>query len=207
MTTELAFVGDVHGNRSALQGLLDELSARGGPHAVFLGDYINKGSESAGVVEQLLAYSQSGEATLLRGNHEEALLDAIDTGNLSTFLKLGGAMTIRSYVGGKVGPDVLRDLQTSLPQEHLDAIRCMPETYELDDLVARHIPPATSTQKYRISAHVPVGELPRIGRHSANLDTGCGDDTGRLTALIWPSLEYFQVDADGAIVSGETDEG
>jgi serine/threonine protein phosphatase 1 len=207
VTNELAFVGDVHGNRRALQGLLDVLAARGGLHAVFLGDYINKGTESAAVMAQLLAYSQSGNATLLKGNHEGALLDAIDKGDLSVFLKMGGAMTIRSYVGGKVGPDVLRDFRASLPREHLEAVRRMPETYELDDLIAQHIPSGASTHKYRISAHVPVGKLPRIGRDSAQLDTGCGDETGRLTALIWPSLEYTQVDADGSIVSAERGEG
>lgn len=206
MTTEIAFVGDIHGNLSALQGLLDVLAARGGPHAVFLGDYINKGAGSAAVVEQLLAYSRSGHATLLRGNHEAALLDAIDTDDLTAFLRMGGAMTIRSYVGGKVGPDVLRDFRANLPHEHLDAIRRMPETYELDGLIAQHIPADESTRKYRISAHVPVGKLPRIGRHSAQLDTGCGDELGRLTALLWPSLDYVQVDADGTIIPAEPGE-
>lgn len=207
MTGELAFVGDVHGNLRALQGLLDVLGARSGLHAVFLGDYINKGADSAAVVERLLAYSRSENATLLRGNHEEALLDALDTGDLSGFLKMGGAMTIRSYVGGTVGPDVLRDFRASLPREHVDAIRGMPETYELDDLIAQHIAPARSTHKYRISAHVPVGELPRIGRQSAHLDTGCGDETGRLTALLWPSRAYIQVDAVGTVVPAEAGEG
>jgi serine/threonine protein phosphatase 1 len=168
---------------------------------VFLGDYVNKGTQSVEVMQELLAYSRAGRATLLMGNHEAALLDALDTGDLTTFLKMGGAMTIRSYVGARVGPDVLRDFRARFPNEHLDAIRRMPETYESDDLIAQHTPPAASTPKFRISAHVPVGELPRIGRHSAQLDTGCGAESGRLTALLWPSLDYVQVDARGATVT------
>lgn len=201
MSAEIAFVGDVQGNLSALRGLCDVLAARGEPHAVFLGDYVNKGTQSAEVMQELLAYSRAGRATLLMGNHEAALLDALDTGDLTAFLKMGGAMTIRSYVGAKVGPDVLRDFRARFPNEHLDAIRRMPETYESDDLIAQHTPPAASTPKFRISAHVPVGELPRIGRHSAQLDTGCGAESGRLTALLWPSLDYVQVDARGATVT------
>jgi serine/threonine protein phosphatase 1 len=152
-------------------------------------------------MEELLAYSRSGRATLLRGNHEAVLLDALDSGDLTAFLKMGGAMTIRSYVGAKVGPDVLSDFRVRFPKEHLDGIRRMPETYESYDFIAQHTPPPASTPKFRVSAHVAVGNLPRIGPNSAQLDTGCGSDDGRLTALLWPSLDYVQVDARGAIVT------
>jgi len=197
----VAFVGDVHGNLSALQGLCDALAARGRPHMVFLGDYINKGPASAEVMHELLAYSRAGRATLLAGNHETALLDALETENLAAFLKVGGAMTIRSYVGGKVGADVLSDFRARFPREHLNALQHMPQAYETDDLIAQHELPAASTHKFRISAHVPVGKVPRVGRNSAQLDTGCGTESGRLTALQWPSLDLIQVDARGAIVT------
>lgn len=202
MSDEIAFVGDVHGSLRALEGLLDALAAHGGPpHAVFLGDYINKGTGSAEVMQHLVAYSQAGHATLLRGNHEVALLDALDTGDLTAFLKMGGAMTIRSYVGANVKPNVLRDFRANFPRDHLKAIRQMAENFESDDLIAQHTPPAASTPKFRISAHVPVGKLPRIGRDFAQLDTGCGDESGRLTALMWPSLNYVQVDNHGTILT------
>jgi serine/threonine protein phosphatase 1 len=167
---------------------------------IFLGDYINKGRESAEVMQELVSYSRAGFATLLRGNHEAELLDALDTGDLAAFLKMGGAMTIRSYVGVKVGPDVLKDFRANFPSQHLDAIRSMPQAYESDDLIAQHIPPKVLTRKFRISSHLPIGELPRIGRNSAQLDTGCGAGSGRLTALLWPGLDYIQVDASGAVV-------
>ena len=202
MSTELAFIGDVHGNLPALQGLWNALVLRDVPHVIFLGDYINKGARSADVLHELISHAEAGRATLLAGNHETALLDALDRGDLSTFLKMGGAMTIRSYLGGRVGPDVLGEFTTKLPREHLKALRRMPLTYETDDLVAQHIAPSSSTRKFRISAHVPVGDLPRVGRRSALLDTGCGTDSGRLTALLWPTLDYTQVDADGVVVTG-----
>lgn len=200
MKDELAFVGDVHGNLLALRGIMEALAKRGAPHAVFLGDYVNKGAESAEVVQELLSHSRAGQATLLLGNHETALLQAFDTSDLAPFLKMGGAMTIRSYVGERVGPDVLHDLRAHFPVEHLYALRRMPEAYESHDVIARHAPRGAPTPKFQISAHVPVGTLPKIGRYSAELDTGCGSGRGRLTALLWPSLDYVQVNARGAIV-------
>lgn len=202
MSIETAFVGDVHGNLSALKALHTILAARGTTRTVFLGDYINKGRQSAEVIEELLDYSKSGRVTLLRGNHEAALLDAIDTGDLAPFLKMGGAMTIRSYVGGKVGPDVLSNFRDKFPQRHLEVMRRMRQTYESNDVIAQHMPFTEATSKFRISSHVPIGELPRIGKHSARLDTGSGTQSGRLTALLWPSLDYIQVDARGTTVSG-----
>lgn len=200
MSDDLAFVGDVHGNSSALRGIVAALAARGAPHVVFLGDYINKGKESAAVMEQLISLWRTGRATLLRGNHEAALLEAITTGDLRSFLKMGGAMTIRAYVAEGVGPDVLNDFRAKFPKHHLEALHLMRETYETETAIAQHAPNAATSSKFLISAHVPVGDRPRIRRRSAQLDTGCGSESGRLTALLWPSLDYVQVDARGALI-------
>lgn len=201
MSIGLAFVGDLHGNLRALQGLWDALVQRNVPHVIFLGDYINKGTQSADVMQELISHAESGHATLLAGNHETALLDALDGQDLSDFLKMGGAATIRSYVGGRVGHNVLGDFLMSLPPGHLEAFRGMPQTYETEDLVAQHIAGNSPTAKFRISAHVHVGDLPRIGHRSAQLDTGCGTVAGRLTALLWPALDYIQVDNHGVLVT------
>lgn len=200
MSDETAFVGDIHGNLAALRGLSLALAAFGQPHVVYLGDYVNKGQHSAEVMEELVRSSQAGHATLLKGNHEAALLDAFETADLSAFLKMGGSMTIRSYVGRDVKPDVLADFKAAFPNEHLEAIRQMAETYETTDVIAQHGPTAPSTRRFRISAHVPVGEVPRIGSRSAEIDTSSGAESGRLTALLWPSLNYVQVDTSGVLV-------
>lgn len=201
MRSETAFVGDVHGNLRALRGLVDALSGRDACPLVFLGDYINKGPMSAKVIDELVALAAAGRATLLAGNHEEALLDALDSEDLATFLKMGGAMTVRSYVGPRVGPDVLAEFRSALPKEHLHALRSMPTSWESKNVIASHTGQIPPTKKFRISGHKFVGTLPRIGQHSAHLDTGCGTETGRLTALLWPSLEYIQVDSQGRLVA------
>lgn len=167
---------------------------------VFLGDYINKGLQSASVLSALMGYSRGGDASLLAGNHESSLLDAMDNADLSSFLKMGGAMTIRSYVGDRVGPDVLADFRAAFPPEHLELLRCMPRVYETSEILAQHDPPKRPSAKFQISAHAPVGKTPRIGQRSAQIDTGCGEQWGRLTAFLWPSQTYLQVDSTGSVV-------
>jgi len=199
---QLAFVGDVHGNLDALLGILAAIAERGHPHTIFLGDYLNKGPRPAEVLGVLLDRQQAGEVTLLAGNHERALLAALDTGDLAPFLKMGGATTIRSYLRRPARPDVLRDFRAHLPPAHVDALRAMPTVWESEELVAQHAPPDGTTLKFRISAHVPVGILPRITANSAQLDTGSGsqNENGRLTALLWPSRDFVQVSASGVQV-------
>jgi serine/threonine protein phosphatase 1 len=200
MTTQIAFIGDVHGKLQPLLRILVELNSRHTSHAVFLGDYLNKGSESAQVLEHLIAVSESGSVTLLRGNHESAFLDALQTNNLGPFLKMGGAATIRSYVGGNVSPDVAADLKAHVPLKHIEFLRRMPVLFQSGDVVASHKPPRDQDSRFHVSAHIPVGPVPVIRSDSANIDTGCGTEGGRLTALLWPSLAYIQVDATGELV-------
>lgn len=200
MKTQTAFIGDVHGSLRPLLGILHLLNSRHVSRAVFLGDYINKGPQSAQVLEHLITASESGAVTLLRGNHESALLDALETNNLGPFLKMGGAATVRSYVGGNVGPDVAADLKAHVPLKHIELLRRMPILFQDDDIVASHEPLGDQDSRYHVYAHIPVGPAPVIRTDSANIDTGCGVQGGRLTALLWPSLTYIQVDGAGECV-------
>ncbi|MBT0566732.1 metallophosphoesterase [Williamsia sp. CHRR-6] len=201
---QTAFVGDVHGNLAALDGAIRAIADD--PmieHIVFLGDYLNKGYDSCAVLERLLHLVGSGRATVLRGNHEAEMLTALETGDLTAFLKMGGARTIRSYVGGRVGADVLADLRVHLPATHLRFLRSMEDTYETSGVIASHSPAGGTDMRFRIAAHVPVGPLPLVTSTFAHLDTDCGSPTGRLTIFCWPAKTFTQVDAHGRIVSND----
>ncbi|NJC87151.1 MAG: serine/threonine protein phosphatase [Desulfuromonas sp.] len=94
----LLAVGDIHGCRTQLRALLDEVAANEHDQLVFLGDYIDRGPDSAGVIDDLLAVRERLPATVfLRGNHEQMLLDVLAGDNPATFLFNGGAQTIASY--------------------------------------------------------------------------------------------------------------
>ena len=98
-------VGDIHGRLDLLEGMLGriEVDARNS-HAdrrtlVFLGDYVDRGLDSKGVVETLIGGLPEGfEAHFLKGNHEAILLNFLDDSwSLDNWLVNGGDATMRSY--------------------------------------------------------------------------------------------------------------
>ena len=99
-------IGDVHGRLDLLDDLLVRIRQDADNHPsdsarslVFLGDYIDRGSESRGVIERLLADPLPGFATVrLMGNHEEAMLAFLDGENDGLdWLSFGGLETLMSY--------------------------------------------------------------------------------------------------------------
>jgi serine/threonine protein phosphatase 1 len=96
-------IGDIHGSRDKLRRLLAlcQQDADGASAAfVFLGDYIDRGEDSRGVIETLIAVqTRLGQAaTFLMGNHEALALDAIDDDSkAAAWLMNNGEATLRSY--------------------------------------------------------------------------------------------------------------
>lgn len=200
----VAFVGDIHGELNALLAMVAALRRRGTKKIVFLGDYINKGPDSRGVIDALIELSTSGDALCLRGNHEDALLDCLKAGDARTLLRMSGAPTIRSYVGRDVGPDVVADLSGAVPSSHLEFIASLPVSHESESYFASH-EPDRDTVKFAVSAHIFAGLEPRISGHGAAIDTGCGSPGGLLTGLVWPTLEYVQVDSFGRVTESTSE--
>ncbi|MEO1591762.1 MAG: metallophosphoesterase family protein [Cyanobacteria bacterium J06632_22] len=69
-------IGDIHGCSTALQRLLAALDLRPTDRVVTLGDYINKGPDTKGVLDQLVTLAETGQLIALRGNHELKMLAA-----------------------------------------------------------------------------------------------------------------------------------
>jgi serine/threonine protein phosphatase 1 len=100
-------IGDVHGRLDLVEAALALIEAdnaarpQAHTHLVFLGDLIDRGPQSAGVVERLRQLAASGaDVRFLLGNHEEVLLDAIRDEKVDTlrfFCRVGGRETILSY--------------------------------------------------------------------------------------------------------------
>ena len=94
----LIAIGDLHGYVGGLKSLLELIEPRKEDQLVFLGDYIDRGPDSFGVIETLLTLKQQYPNTVfLRGNHEQWLLNWLFS-NDDTFLYLGGRQTKLSYV-------------------------------------------------------------------------------------------------------------
>ncbi|MGW6697243.1 metallophosphoesterase [Nocardia sp. NPDC055049] len=207
MTVEYGIIGDVHGNISALRGLLRRLVEWRGI-LIFTGDYVNRGPDSFEVIQTLVNLANDRPDTVfLAGNHDIVFRDAIRSGSLSVLLRMGGAPTVKSYVETP-GIDVAQQLRESIPADHLTFLSSLRASYiSADGLAVTHGPadhlPGSANSRYHIYGHVPnIDLLPRIGATSAGIDTGCGTlKSGRLTCLFWPSLTAIQVDAFGGNVT------
>jgi serine/threonine protein phosphatase 1 len=99
-------IGDIHGRLDLLDRLLamigEDDTRRGGGEGtelIFLGDLVDRGPESRGVVERLMALAQRGPARFLMGNHEEVFLRALegDLKALRFLIRIGGRETLLSY--------------------------------------------------------------------------------------------------------------
>jgi serine/threonine protein phosphatase 1 len=126
-------VGDVHGRLDLLNELLRRIetdnAARASARAtiIFLGDLIDRGPESAQVVERLRRYRPTfAKPVFIMGNHEEVLLRILsgETRLLADWLRFGGADCARSYgvdpqeletIGGTSAVKLLRQ---AIPKEH-----------------------------------------------------------------------------------------
>lgn len=91
-------IGDIHGCLLAFDTLL--AMAEPGPEdwLVTLGDYVDRGPDSCGVMDRLVELAAGGRLIALRGNHEEMMLDARrDKIVYSLWLQYGGDQTLDSY--------------------------------------------------------------------------------------------------------------
>ena len=95
-------IGDIHGNLAALNDLLSQVRMEIADRdtVVFLGDYIDRGTDSRGCVEAILAFQREvrSEVVCLLGNHEDWLLRTVhDHARHSWLLGMEAFDTIRSY--------------------------------------------------------------------------------------------------------------
>jgi serine/threonine protein phosphatase 1 len=114
-------VGDIHGELEKLEGLLDLLPLEPEDRLVFLGDYVDRGPDSAGVVSRLLELAREFPCKFLLGNHESMFLDFLGWEGASyfggdAFLLNGGARTLSSY--GFFGQKENEPTSFVLPPDH-----------------------------------------------------------------------------------------
>ncbi len=114
-------VGDIHGELAKLERLLVTLQLAPGDRLVFLGDYIDRGPHSAGVVSHLIELRRRFECVFLLGNHESMFLDFLGWKGRhyfggDAFLMNGGDRTLSSY--GYFGPANADGKGFTLPPAH-----------------------------------------------------------------------------------------
>ncbi|UCF56884.1 MAG: serine/threonine protein phosphatase, partial [Deltaproteobacteria bacterium] len=136
MENERTFiVGDIHGCLDVLKRLMDKIHWRPDEdRLIFLGDYIDRGADSRGVVDYVMEISkESSLVQCLLGNHENILLDFLSTGDPRLLLINGGITTLESYqVANERGDEPL------IPRDHVAFFQKLLLYIELDDCYVVH---------------------------------------------------------------------
>jgi serine/threonine protein phosphatase 1 len=195
--TSAAFVGDIHGQSDKLVQAFERLRPTDRT-IVLLGDYVNYGPDSRGVLD-LLAVHQADlgeQLVLLAGNHDEAFRTFLDGGDLGSLLALGGAPTVTSYLGNPVGP-VSDRLRAEVPPAHRTLLANLLPCWRAPGVIALHRwpPEPIDAHDYVVLGHYhQPGGQPSIGEKAAYIDTGCGrEPSGKLTCLMFPELDWFAI--------------
>jgi serine/threonine protein phosphatase 1 len=119
-------IGDIHGCSIAFDTLIAAVKPQPNDKIITLGDYIDRGPDSKGVIERLIRLHETGNLTALRGNHEVMMLQVRHSTVLpkvirhqqkSQWLGKGGNATLASYSqSGKAGK------LTDVPEAHWNFI-------------------------------------------------------------------------------------
>ena len=160
MTRTVYAIGDVHGRLGELDRALALIEADGGAEApvVLLGDYTDRGPDSRGVIDRLIAWRADGpDRVCLMGNHDRMFArfardggltdDAISSGSTWLHPHLGGAATLASYGVATPEPRVLERLghEPALDDVLLDLMRAardaVPEAHVsfIESLAPMHV--------------------------------------------------------------------
>ncbi|QAU48767.1 metallophosphoesterase family protein [Bradyrhizobium guangzhouense] len=145
-------IGDVHGRADLLQSLLTVIDADlaksnpGRAIQVFLGDYVDRGPDSRGVIDLLIERSKTHETVCLKGNHEVFLLEVLkDPARLQEWRHYGGLLTLVSYgITPTMNPtaeqqtELIEALNRAIPPEHLAFLQQLPSSFTCGDFFFVH---------------------------------------------------------------------
>jgi serine/threonine protein phosphatase 1 len=206
-------IGDVHGCAEELELLVRKLPLTPDSTIVLLGDYIDRGPNSRGVIDFLLELRRKWTVVALRGNHELMLsefLEAKDPILVGRYILNGGSATLQSYANAAG--------EYWIPTEHLEFFRSLRTSYEASHYFFVHagvpnIPLSELDQeaceeemlwtrapflrsqfaweKIVVHGHSTVAEV-EIARNRICVDTGCVYG-GSLTAIELPSHRVYSV--------------
>ncbi|MEE4155614.1 MAG: metallophosphoesterase family protein [Erythrobacter sp.] len=128
-------IGDIHGRLDLFGAMIEGIEAddrahgRAASHVILLGDLVDRGPDSAGVIAAARAWQERRSVRILMGNHEEMFLDSFERPEvLRHFLKHGGAETLASYgidrkeLAMRDPEDLLGMIAAFVPERDIDFI-------------------------------------------------------------------------------------
>lgn len=166
-------IGDIHGCAIAFDTLLAAVELQPEDQIITLGDYVDRGPDSKGVIDRLIVLYDRGQLVALRGNHEQMMLNSRVDGKISAWLRMGGNATLASY---SVSDSL--NLQY-VPEKHWDFLenKCV-NWYEIDTHFFVHADadpdlPLAEQPEYMLF----WGLCDRSSTHFSGKTMVCGHDT------------------------------
>jgi len=207
-------IGDVHGCDVALRAILHAIAPKPNDTVVMLGDVVDRGPNTRATLEILMELRDRCHLKLIRGNHEEMMLNVVAFGQPpQPWLPHGGDGTLESYGSGGVSAvpkDHVEFLKSFLPYFETTTHIFLHANYQYDKPLAeqtgqylrwislgQHLPGKHVSGKTAIVGHTSEknGEVFNNG-HLICLDTYCHGG-GWLTAMDVNSGEIWQADREG----------
>jgi serine/threonine protein phosphatase 1 len=201
-------IADIHGCSDALASILRAIAPQPDDTLICLGDYVDRGMDSKGVLDMLIELSRCCRFVPILGNHDEMMLKARESKSaLREWMEFGGIATLDSY-----GSSGQIDL---IPDEHFEFVEsCLP-SFETDTHFFVHanydpelpldqqdertlrwlslrdsVPGPHVSGKIAVVGHTPQPNILNLG-HLICLDTGCAYG-GTLTAMEMGTEEVSQ---------------
>ena len=226
-------IGDIHGHADKLAEAhrrirADRVQVRDAEApVVHVGDLCDRGPDSKGVIDFLLAGAQRGENWItLRGNHDAMMVDFVDGdgGDIWLHPQNGGRTTLASYGVTTETPDreaLRRDARARIPAEHLAFLRGLPTSYRQGECYFCHagIRPGAPLDRQReqdllwirgpflystedhgaliVHGHTPVDEVTHYGNRLA-IDTGAGYGHA-LSAVVIEGRQVWRLTGGGRV--------
>ena len=139
----LIAIGDIHGCYNELVALINQIDPTQDDTLIFLGDYIDRGPNSAGVISLLMGYQKKySHWKFLLGNHEDLMLDAIGEqklyGDYYLWWNQGGKETCKSYQPLISDYELILVKDDIISREHKDWIKVLDMYYETDEYFFVH---------------------------------------------------------------------
>lgn len=137
-------IPDIHGYSETLSSLLDQIRPNKKDHLIFLGDFVDRGPDSKGVLDQIMAMQEKGyRITALMGNHEAFMLDFFieakkNTGIIKSktfyslkndWLEFGGKTTLKSFGVKRI---------SQIPYKYFNWIQSLKYYFSFSDYVLVH---------------------------------------------------------------------
>lgn len=218
-------VGDIHGRLDLLttlhEAIDEDVELHPGPQCVevYLGDYVDRGPQSSGVLDALIERRRLRNAVCLAGNHEDIVLQALFSQEaFGRWLRMGGLETVYSYV---LPERPLEELQlwnawrSAMRAGHVEFLRSLSSNFVCGDYVFVHagLRPGVGLEEQDpadmmwirkefldyphsfghlvVHGHTPIS-APEVLSNRINIDTGAYA-TGHLTCLVLEGADRFLI--------------